>query len=459
MKTHFSQFFTDIHQPYLRALLLLALVPLFPEYISFVLVLGALFFAIKDQRYDKRPIKFGAIGKLLTVFCAYQTFTCLISTHPLQSLGTSLMWWFFLLAYLMLANLLTNRDRLDTFLLYLTTVAALVGLIACIQYRINYFLDDNIGNPWRWLDEIVYPYIPFNIVELNYFDRACSTFDNPNILAKYLVMVAPFVACFNFIERRNNLRIYSRICLFLTIAGVIFSFSRGGYLAIIALAIALIVVNFRKKFAAISLYVVSALLFLPSEVVNRLFTIKDGVGISSSIVGGNTGTSSQVAVPPLSPSQSIANNAVSERWQIWGQALNKFFEQPIFGYGAGTQPSYEIFHEIGIKAAHSHNIVLQLLLEGGIIALAIMGIIGCKTVMNGLSLLLSHQKEAFWIGFGICGFAACFLIHGMVDYPFSTPKLVFTFFTMMALTEQGFCLYRNHKKENTNVKEQEIVNA
>lgn len=456
MKTHISQFFADVRQPYLRALLLLALVPLFPEYISFFLVLFALFFAIKDVRKDERSLKIGTIGKLLMAFCAYQTFTCIISTHPLQSLGTSLMWWFFLLAYLMLVNLLTSRDRLDTFLLYLTSVAALVGLIACIQYRINYFTENSTGNIWRWLDELVYPYIPFDIVELNYFDRACSTFDNPNIMAKYLVMVAPFVACFNFIERRNSLRIYSRICLFLTFAGVIFSFSRGGYLAMIALAVALIILNFRKKFAAISLYVVSTLLFLPSEVVNRLFSIKDGVGISSNIVSGSSASSSGTTLPPATVTEAVANNAVSERWQIWSQALTKFSEQPIFGYGAGTQPSYEIFHEIGIKAAHSHNIVLQLLLEGGIIALLLMGVLGFQTIKHGFHLLFSHQKEAFWVGFGICGFVACFLIHGMVDYPFSTPKLVFTFITMLALAEQGYSLYRRHNKEKTKAKKETI---
>lgn len=453
MKTHISQFFADVRQPYLRALLLLAIVPLFPEFLSFVLVLLAGYFAVKDIRQNRRPLKVGTIGKWLIAFCAYQTFTCIISTHPLQSLGTSLMWWFFLMAYLMLVNLITTRDRLDTFLLYLTTVAALVGLIACIQYRINYFSDNTTSNIWHWLDELIYPYIPFNIVELNFFDRACATFDNPNILAKYLVMVAPFVACFNFIERRNSLRIYSRICLFLTFAGVIFSFSRGGYLAIIALAAALIIVNFRKKFAAISLYVVSALLFLPSEVVNRLFTIKTGVGISSNIVNGEGGG----IAGGISQAEAVANNAVSERWQIWEQALTKFLDQPFFGYGAGTQPSFEIFHEIGIKAAHAHNIVLQLLLEGGIIALLLMGFIGFNTVKNGVKLLFSHQKEAFWIGFGICGFAACFLIHGMVDYPFSTPKLVFVFFTMLALAEQGFALYKSSTKKKVAEEEKMVT--
>jgi len=204
--------------------------------------------------------------------------------------------------------------------------------------------------------------------------------------------------------------------------------------------------------------VVSSLLFLPSEVVNRLFTIKDGAAISNNAMGGNTtGQALNNTLIPLTPEQAMANNAVSERWRIWEHALTKFTEQPIFGYGAGTQPSYEIFQEIHVKAAHSHNIVLQLLLEGGIIALLIMGTIGFKTVKNGMSLLFSHQKEAFWIGFGITGFAACFLVHGMVDYPFSTPKLVFTFFTMMALAEQGFCLYRSTKKQQKDEKEASTV--
>ncbi len=334
MKTHIHEFFTDFHQPYLRALLLLSLVPLFPEYISFVLVLFALLLFWKDLRRNRRPLKLGIIGKLLLIYCAYQTMTCLISTHPLQSLATSLMWWFFFLVYWMLTNLLTDADRLDTFLLYLTTVAGLVGLIACIQYRINYFTDTNPGNVWSWLDEIVFPYIPFDIVELNYGLRAYSTFSNPNVMAKYLVMVAPFVACFNFIERRNSLRFFSRMCLFLTFAGVIFSFSRGGYLAMIVLAAALIVVNFRKRFATISLYVVSTLLFLPGEVVNRLFSIKKGVESSYSIVEG-VSDSAQAVITSPSASEIITNSgaefAVGERWEIWFESLRRFGDSPFFG--------------------------------------------------------------------------------------------------------------------------------
>ncbi len=76
-----------------------------------------------------------------------------------------------------------------------------------------------------------------------------------------------------------------------------------------------------------------------------------------------------------------------------------------------------------------------------------MGAIGFKAVKNGLSLLLSGDRNAFWCGFGIVGLVAGFLIHGMVDYPFSTPKLVFTFFTVLALAEQCYCLNRDRLTE------------
>ena len=102
-------------------------------------------------------------------------------------------------------------------------LAIIVGIIACIQYRLNFFLDDNTGSLWGWLDKIVFDIVPFEITQLHYALRAYSTFPNPNMLAQYLVMVAPFVACFNFCERRHDLRYFSRICLFLTFAGIMFS--------------------------------------------------------------------------------------------------------------------------------------------------------------------------------------------------------------------------------------------
>lgn len=451
MKEVLCKIRSDLKEPYFRALLLLAMIPVFPEYISFFLVMAAAIFAYKDVRMRQQKLRLGFVGILLIVYCSYQTLTCIISTHPFQSFAVSLMWWFFFGAYLIVINLLTDTHRTNRFLMCITGVAGLVGLIACIQYRINFFLDSNIGNLWAWLDNIVFELVPFDIFHLNYALRAYSTFPNPNMLAQYLVMAAPFVACYNFMDTRSNrARFFSRICLFLTFAGVMFSFSRGGYIALILLALALVLLNIRHRFAEVSLYVVSTVLFLPEEVLNRLFTIKKGIShsgvIADGIMGAPHGSNS---LPPSITTSDIINNAgaetaVGERWEIWMEALTRFFERPLFGYGAGTQPTFSIYENIGIKAPHAHNIILQILLEGGIIALLVMFLIGFKTVKNGIVMMRNGYNSSFWVGFALVSFAVCFLSHGMVDYPLMIPRLVCFFFIILGIAEQTVHLYESN---------------
>ena len=453
MKELFGKLRQELKQPYFCALLFLAAIPVFPEYISFILVIAAILFARKDMRQNGQSIRLGFIGKLLMAYCVYQTATCLISTHPFQSFAIALMWWFFLMAYLIVVNLLTDARRIDRFLMCMTAAAGLVGLIACVQYRINFFMNGNIGNVWAWLDNIVFQFVPFDIFHLNYALRAYSTFPNPNMLAQYLVMAAPFVACYNFMAQRSNqMRLFARVCLFLTFSGVMFSFSRGGYIALILLAVALIVLNIRHRFAEVSLYIVSALLFLPEEVVNRLFTIKKGIN-SSSVIADNlaavTRPDGSVMFPNYTTSEIINNagaeSAVGERWEIWMEAINRFIERPLFGYGAGTQPSFSIYENIGIKAPHAHNIVLQLLLEGGVIALLIMCVIGFSAVKNGIVLMRNGYNRSFWIGFSLVAFAVCFLSHGMVDYPLMVPRLVCFFIIALGLAEQTGHVYSSRR--------------
>lgn len=414
MKSALALLKESFAQPYFCALFFIALIPLVPEYIAFVCIFPAAFFAYKDLNSNPRTFRFGAIGKLLLLFCGYQTLSCIISSHPIHTLFVSLMWWFFLIGYVVLVNVITTKRKMRVFLFLITVVAGTVGAIAFIQYQINQITESNTDSLWRWLDKIIYPLFDFGIVELPYGVRAYATFSNPNIMAKYLVLVAPFVAAYNFIEHKRAYKIIGRISLVFTFAGVIYSFSRGGYLALIVMGIALVIIHFRKKFLSILLYTATTLLLLPTAVLDRLSAI----------------------------------NQVGERQLIWQHSVEQILASPFFGYGAGTQYTYELLHDLNIRAAHAHNIILQILLEGGIIALILIGVVGFKVIKDGIVLMLNKYEEAFWMGFAICGFAVMFLIHGMVDYPFSTPKLVVHFITLLALIEQGYHLF-NRKHRNT----------
>lgn len=445
---------SELKQPYFCALLLLACVPILPEYFSFVLVIAAAALAGKDLAQNKRKWRIGTIGKLLIVYCSYQTLSTIYSTHRVSTFFISVMWWLFLLAYLTVANLLTDRRRIERFLMCITAAAGIVGLIACVQYRINYFIDRNVGNTWLWLDNIIFKALEEFGIEIFYLDyklRAFSTFSNPNMLAQFLVMATPFVACYNFMEQRSNrMRLFSRTCLFLSFAGVLFSFSRGGYLAIAILAVALVILNIRRRFTEVFLYIVSAVLFLPAEVVNRMFTIKKGISDSSAISNGlmssTTNINGGTTLPPSASTTEIINqagaeSAVGERWEIWMESIKQIFDRPLFGHGAGTQTTFQIFDAINIQAPHAHNIILQLLLEGGIIALAIMGVMAVFVVRNGIRMMRGNDSAAFWMGFSVMSFGVCFMAHGMVDYPLMAPRLICFFIMVLGIIDQTVNVY------------------
>lgn len=470
MSTNLTQFRQDLKQPWLQAFILIALVPLLPEYISFLLVIPAVFLAWTDVHSRGKSIQLGLIGKILLAYIGYMLITVTYSQNRLHSLATVGMWAFFFIVYLIVSNLLTDTDRCDSLLLCITAVAGAVGLIACCQYRIGFFTKSNPIQFWGWLDDAVYAILPLRIENPIYVLRSCSTFSNPNVLAEYLMTVAPFVVYFNFCERRKEIRLFCRICLLLTFCGVLFSFSRGGYLTLIVLCIALIVLNFRHRFATVSMYLVSAFILVPDEVVKRLVSILPGIRVGGKVIdsvtsnqasgngAGSVGEAIGNATPPTTapstttppptvttPAEIINNStadlAVNERLSTWLECLERFTERPLFGYGAGIQNTWDMLEESGIKAVHAHNFVLQVLMEGGIIALGIMGVLGFMVIKNAVQLMRAGRSRAFWMGFAVLMFAVSFILHGLVDYPLLTPKLVCNFMMIMAIIERALPLY------------------
>lgn len=443
MKTSLRQMRQDLKDPAQRAMLLIALIPLFPEYISFFFVIAAGVFCWQSMLQNKQSLHIGFIGKLLLVFIGYLFITVIYSRNPYSSFLTALMWLFLFGIYLILYNLLTDTERYDSMMLYITGVAAVVGFIACCQYRVAFFTNGNAVQVWAWLDKLVYDVLNINLILPFYTLRACATYSNPNILSEYLTAVAPFVLYFNFYERRPELRLFCRSCLFLTFGGVLFSFCRGGYLALLVLAIALIVLNIRHRFATVTLYIICALLLLPDEVMERFLTIIPGIEVGrdllGSVTGGGTDGSFNTTADILN--NSGADMATNERFSMWLKSLTGFAERPFFGHGAGVETSHTILEELGIHTPHAHNIVIQLLLEGGIVALILMLLIGGKVAKNGVELIRDGYGYSFWIGFAVLGFVSSFCIQGMVDYPLLTPKLLCNFMMIMAIAERSVDLY------------------
>ncbi len=400
----------NLKQPWLLALLCVSGIPLFPEYIAPLLAGGALLAAYFDARERQRRVMVGTLGKWILVYIAYMAFGLLYTPHFLSTLSTAAMWAVMFLAYLAVTTVLTDRSRFDTALFCISLVAGLAGLIGCLQYGLRAFLGLDISLQfWRFIDQVVFEWLPLKLLPITTDLRVSSTFNNPNIFAEYLVMVIPFLSYYAFSGRRTGARILCRCCLLAAVGGVAFSFSRGCYLALLAIALIFCAANIRKIMLII-VTAASALLLIPESVLARLFSV---TGMDAS---------------------------VSERLDIWAAGLRTIGQDPLFGMGAGVDNTWDMLLRHGINAPHMHNLPLQLLAEGGVIALGILLAVGWKLLRGGVD-MLHRSRDTRMMGVVFLAFTAAFCMDGMVDFPLLTPKLVGVFLMVLALGDAAMKLY------------------
>lgn len=416
--------FRAIRQPWVITVGLVSLMPLMPEYCAPVLAIAAMVAACRDAHRQKRPLTIGLLGKIMLVYLLYLAIGLLYSDNKGSALYTWLMWGVMLTGYIALHTVLINRHRLDIALLGISAAAGGVGAIACVQYamRVLFGFSGHL-QLWYPLDKFLYQFFPVSVNLEVVGDRACSTFSNPNIMAEYLIMAIPFVTLFAFTGQHTRARLFSRGCLLFAVAGIWFSFSRGSYLALLAMAAIWTIANI-QRISLVFLAAFSALALTPTAVVDRLFSI-NRVKESAPVQMG-----SQLVAP-----SGGGDKAISERFQVWIACLENFLEHPLLGLGGGVGNSGNMLTAAGLKnVPHAHNIVLQLLVEGGLVGLAIFGVAGVCVLRTGIRLLRRNRKNAR-IGAAVLAFTVGFCVMGMVDFPLFTPKLVGMFLLMLALVD------------------------
>lgn len=409
-------------QPWVIAVALVVLIPFVPDYVAMLLAPLSLFFACRDAHPAGRSVTIGPLGKILMVYLLYSAIGILYSGDKLITFSTWGMWFVLLMAYVSLHTVLITRRRLDWTLLGISAVAGVIGFIACVQYAMRVLFDFS-GHLQLWypLDHFLYQISPMPINLEVVGDRACSTFSNPNIMAEYLVMVIPFITLYAFGGRSSRSRLFSRACLLLAVAGVWFSFSRGSYLALLAMAAIWTIANI-QRISLMFLAAFSALSLMPGKVWARLLSINTVKESTADKVV------EQIVV-------SGGDKAISERLQAWLVTWDSFLEHPLLGIGIGVGNTGAMLTAGGLKnVPHAHNIVLQLLAEGGIIALALVLCMGGQVVRTGIR-LTRRRGQGARMGAAILAFAVGFCVIGMVDFPLFSPKLVGTFVTVMATVD------------------------
>lgn len=405
MRKEWRRLFRREHA-FMWAILLLVVIPIFPEYCAPVLAIGSLAAATMDARRRNKTVQIGILGKLLLVYLIYTAIGILYSAHPLNSLSTFTMWAIMFCCYLTLTTVVYNRHRLHTALFLVGIAAAFIGVVACIQYLFIGILGETVSNQlWLYVDELFYAYFPMD-VDLHMADgRASGTFNNPNILGEYFAMVLPLIGYYGFSELRTRRSLLSRVFLFVAILGAAVSFSRGAYIAMLSMLLMIFVSNL-NRITPLALCLTAAISLIPEAIMSRFFSIGQG----------------------------HKDLAIFERFEAWDVAIQTIISTPFCGLGPGISNFWDRLEIAGINAPHSHNLVLQLLVEGGFIALFIMCMIAIRMLQNSLE-LANRNRRGSGLGNAIVMFVVAFVVYGMVDYPFLSPKLVGNFLTIIGFAD------------------------
>lgn len=437
-------------EPWFYSVLLLTAAPLFSDYVSFPLIFASLFLALRDAKKNGRTPAFGKLGLLMAVYLLYMAFSLVYSTDFVGSFWSLMMWVSVFCAYVAAVTVLTDRQRLRTAVLCMTTVTGIVGGVAVLQYLLRevFHLQIN-GKLWFAADNFFYRLLNIPYSNENFGERMSGTFSNPNLLAAYLVLSIPFSIAFVLTGTRSKPKAAARISLIIAAYGLGFTFSRGGYLAIIAVGLLLCALFIRKRFVMTVLTVIYVVLLIPPCIGNRLLSaVPHNTQQSASAVTERENErpeSLSQAVDQIEKNMSEGyadDYSVHMRFVMWKKVLLNVREHPLLGAGVGVQTTQDILSSYGLPFKHAHNLFLEILSEGGILSLFLFCCILRLLLRRGAALLKTPQhREAQLFGFAIIGALLALCVHGVFDFPLLIPRLLCTCMLLMGMTEAAARLY------------------
>ncbi|MBR6271015.1 MAG: O-antigen ligase family protein [Lachnospiraceae bacterium] len=407
-----------LRERYVIVSLLVLGIFIFPDYTAPGFAMAALVAAAGEKKKTGRKIFSLAVsGKFLLIFIADLAVTIIYSMSRVSSLLTVLMWLSMFSIYYALRAVITDSERFRRLMQLLTLCVGLLGLISCLQYIACAVLDMDYKylHFWWFLDDAVSHFFPLR----SFTDdmRSASTFMNPNIFAEVMVCLLPL--CYYAVgkARHDGTKNLFVICILIGTLGTAFSFSRASYFCmfcLLVLTVIFIVKRMTKHQARlfISVVVIAGLLvlFTPNIFMDRIMKLHTG------------------------------DASVKDHILEWKSAFRAISHRLIMGYGVGSAVSKQVMSSYGLQVLHSHNLYLELLLEGGIPALLTFAAPTVICLKNQICEMYKKRKNNL---LGFCMFSAVFmfLIFGLSDYPLLTPGLIGSFILLMTLSDISMDLF------------------
>lgn len=281
-------------------------------------------------------------------------FGLVFSLDPIQSFfgsferqqGLVSYLYYFVWALLIFINLMLSTEsvlarRLRSIILTASLSGFLVALYGILQiFNIDFF---------NWPEP---PYLT---------GRTMSTFGQPNFLASFLLLIIPLSAYLVYFFKNFYIRFFFALNLFLQVACLFFTASRGGLLAFFfVLTLGVFIILFTSRLAIRWKIII----------------------ISLTVLVGLSGLAAMEFATPgrFKESFDLKRGSLAARVFFFQAAADAIWQKPIFGYGLENsaevfikyyERDWALYGQVSANADRAHNLILDILLTSGFFGLAL----------------------------------------------------------------------------------------
>lgn len=380
-------------------LIFILLMMLLPEYLTCVLILPLIIIYLKNNKIKLTKLQIGEL-----IFITILIISSIWSKNTIISFSISL----FILILFLFQIIIFNRLNKNNFKKYLNIFIlgiSITSLIAILQYIFRF-----IPNPlFKDIDNFFYSLLPINIQVKQFAYRMSSTFSNPNLLSYVLVLSFPISLYLLF---TNNIKKepINLINVIIIIVGLLLTKTR---ISILCLFITIIISIFmvEKKYVKYYILFIITILLLSFHILIDRFDITNINDILKIFKG----------------------KSINTHIKIWKSCLDYIKNKPfnlIFGNGSSVETTYNILITYyNINQPHSHNFIIELLIQIGLIGISSMTYI-IYLIIKLLRRIKNNKKLITYINILLS-----FIIIGITDFYFVTPKQIICLFFILGTLE------------------------
>jgi O-antigen ligase len=342
-----------------------------------------------------RAIELNSIGVYAAAFAAFVLLFFLVSTDR----AASARFFSFHVTCMLAVVLIVNAVRSEKELMRIIDFS-MAGLLVSSIYATAQRMSGIEVNP-IYVDLSVNSDMP---------GRVFSFFQNPNAYAMLLVLLLPVAGALVFFGKGKK-RLFYALVFGVSAAALMMTYSRGAWAGFI-LSIFVFALIMRPILVP-ELLVIGILLvpLLPETVYNRIMT-----------------------------SFNTKDTSITSRKPVYRAVWQLIAQNPVFGAGLGSDTIksavlHNDFYRSQTPYIHAHSLYLELAAETGVFGLlAFLGAL-VQSAKNGLQTIFGKQgsrRLQAIIAACIAAFAGI-LLCGIMDYPWSFPRIMVVFWYVFAL--------------------------